>query len=45
VETPAGRRFAQHVFDRARAGYHPITTATVTATLAKAAQPAPVPAP
>jgi leukotriene-A4 hydrolase len=41
VKTPEGLRFAQRVFARARAGYHPITTATVAATLAKAAQPAP----
>lgn len=29
-----GREFAQQVFDRARPGYHPITTASVEATLA-----------
>jgi len=36
VKTPEGLQFAQSVFDRARAGYHPITTASVEATLAKA---------
>jgi aminopeptidase N len=45
AKTPEGLRVAQRVFARARAGYHPITTATVAATLAKAAQPAPAPAP
>jgi len=36
VKTPEGLAFAQGVFERARAGYHPITTASVAATLAKA---------
>jgi hypothetical protein len=36
VKTPEGLQFAQGVFDKARAGYHPITTASVAATIAKA---------
>jgi aminopeptidase N len=39
VKTPEGLQFAQDVFDRARPGYHPITTASVAAALAKARQP------
>ena len=38
VKTPEGLAFAQGVFERARAGYHPITSASVEATLAKARQ-------
>ena len=49
VKTPEGLAFAQEVFARARPGYHPITTASVEALLAKAgasaAPPAPVAAP
>ncbi|UNK58464.1 M1 family metallopeptidase [Pseudoxanthomonas daejeonensis] len=51
VKTPDGLAFAQEVFERARPGYHPITTASVEAVLAKAsaaavpaAPPAPAPA-
>ncbi|MDB6162719.1 MAG: aminopeptidase [Xanthomonadaceae bacterium] len=36
VKTPEGLQFAQDVFDKARAGYHPITTASVAAAIAKA---------
>jgi leukotriene-A4 hydrolase len=36
VKTPDGRAFARQVFARARAGYHPITAASVAATLDKA---------
>ena len=32
--TPDGKAFAQQVFDKARAGYHPITTGSVEQTLA-----------
>jgi len=38
VKTPEGLAFAREVFERARPGYHPITTATVQALLDKAAQ-------
>lgn len=44
VETPEGLAFAKDVFAKARPGYHPITTGSVEATIAKAkpeaAQPA-----
>ena len=40
VKTPDGLKFAQDVFAKARAGYHPITTASVEQTLAKAQTPA-----
>lgn len=36
VKTPEGLAFAKEVFAKARPGYHPITTATVEETLAKA---------
>ena len=36
VKTPEGLKFAQDVFGKARPGYHPITTASVQQTLAKA---------
>jgi len=36
VKTPEGLQFAQDVFTKARPGYHPITTTSVGATLAKA---------
>ncbi len=36
VKTPDGLAFAREVFERARPGYHPITTASVEAILAKA---------
>src|SRR5690606_31663078 len=39
--TAEGRAFAREVFERARPGYHPITTASVQALLDKAAEPAP----
>ena len=49
VKTPEGLAFAREVFERARPGYHPITTASVEAVLAAAgaiaAAPAPAPAP
>ena len=46
VKTPEGLQFAKEVFDRARPGYHPITTASVQSTLDKAAPAgAPVQAP
>ncbi|MBE2291585.1 MAG: M1 family metallopeptidase [Xanthomonadaceae bacterium] len=49
ARTPDGLAFAREVFARARPGYHPITTASVEALLAKAgasaAPPAPVAAP
>ncbi|HET9048474.1 MAG TPA: M1 family metallopeptidase [Chiayiivirga sp.] len=35
VATKDGRAFAQEVFEKARPGYHPITTASVEAVLAK----------
>ena len=34
AQTPDGKAFAQQVFDKARAGYHPITTGSVEQTLA-----------
>jgi hypothetical protein len=40
VKTPEGLAFAQDVFVKAKPGYHPITTAGVAATIAKAT-PAP----
>ena len=36
VKTPEGLQFAKDVFAKARPGYHPITTGSVEATLAKA---------
>jgi aminopeptidase N len=36
VKTPDGLAFAHEVFERARPGYHPITTASVEALLARA---------
>ncbi len=36
VKTPEGLAFAKEIFAKARPGYHPITTATVEDTLAKA---------
>jgi hypothetical protein len=45
AKTPEGLAFAQRVFAQARPGYHPITTATVAATLAKATQAAPAATP
>ena len=40
VKTPEGLAFAQEVFAKARPGYHPITTASVAAAIAKAQPPA-----
>jgi leukotriene-A4 hydrolase len=40
VKTPEGLKVAQDIFSKARAGYHPITTASVEQTLAKAQTPA-----
>ncbi|MEO6264817.1 MAG: M1 family metallopeptidase [Luteimonas sp.] len=40
VKTPEGLEFAQDVFAKARPGYHPITTGSVEAEIAKAQQPA-----
>ena len=37
--TPDGKAFAQGVFDKARAGYHPITIVTVEQTLASGLKP------
>ena len=48
VKTPDGLAFAREVFARGRPGYHPITTASVEALLARAdaaVAPAPTPAP
>jgi leukotriene-A4 hydrolase len=39
VKTPEGLQVAQDIFSKARAGYHPITTASVEQTLAKAQTP------
>lgn len=36
VQTPEGLKFAKEVFAKARPGYHPITTASVEATIARA---------
>ncbi len=44
AKTPDGLAFAREVFARARPGYHPITTASVEALLAKAGAAAPAPA-
>jgi len=45
VKTPEGLAFAEDVFAKAKPGYHPITTASVAATIAKAkAAPAAPPA-
>ncbi len=41
VKTPEGLAFAQDVFTKARPGYHPITTTSVAAAIAKAQEPAP----
>lgn len=38
VKTPEGLAFAKESFERARPGYHPITTGSVEAVLAKAAE-------
>lgn len=40
VKTPEGLKFAQDVFAKARPGYHPITTGSVEAAIAKAQAPA-----
>jgi hypothetical protein len=40
VKTPEGLKFAQDVFAKARPGYHPITTGSVEAAIAKAQTPA-----
>ena len=40
VATPEGHAFATQVFTMARAGYHPITTGSVEALLAKTKAPA-----
>ncbi|WP_162434883.1 M1 family metallopeptidase [Pseudoxanthomonas koreensis] len=45
VKTPDGLAFAREVFERARPGYHPITTASVEALLAKAGAAASAAAP
>jgi hypothetical protein len=39
VATPEGKEFAKQVFAKARAGYHPITIATVEQTLASGLKP------
>ncbi|WP_147653813.1 M1 family metallopeptidase [Vulcaniibacterium gelatinicum] len=41
AKTPEGLKFAEEVFARARPGYHPITTASVEAVIAKAKQGTP----
>jgi aminopeptidase N len=41
AKTPEGLAFAEDVFAKAKPGYHPITTASVAATLAKAKAGAP----
>jgi aminopeptidase N len=43
VKTPEGLAFAQDVFAKARAGYHPITTGSVEAEIAKARAAKPQP--
>ena len=45
AKTPEGLALARQAFERARAGYHPITTASVEAELAKGPAPIPAPAP
>ncbi len=40
VKTPEGLAFARQAFDKARPGYHPITTESVAAMLARAEAPA-----
>ena len=45
VKTPEGLAFAKDVFAKARPGYHPITTGSVEAAIAKAEAGAPAPAP
>lgn len=45
VKTPEGLAFAKDVFAKAKPGYHPITSASVAATIAKAELPAPATAP
>ncbi|NUS38199.1 MAG: M1 family metallopeptidase [Lysobacter sp.] len=40
VKTPEGLAFAKDVFAKAKPGYHPITTASVAAAIAKAEKPA-----
>jgi hypothetical protein len=44
VKTPEGLAFAKDVFAKARPGYHPITTGSVEATIAKAEAGAQAPA-
>lgn len=39
VKTPAGLKLAEATFEKARPGYHPITTGSVEAVIAKAKQP------
>jgi len=41
AKTPEGLAFAEDVFAKAKPGYHPITTASVAATIAKAKAAAP----
>ena len=38
VKTPEGLKFAEDVFAKARPGYHPITTGSVEAVIAKASR-------
>ena len=45
VKTPEGLAFAKDVFAKARPGYHPITTGSVEAAIAKAEAGASTPAP
>ena len=45
VKTPEGLAFAKDVFAKARPGYHPITTGSVEAAIAKAEAGAQTPAP
>ena len=40
VKTPQGLQFAKEVFAKAKPGYHPITTGSVAAEIAKAQKPA-----
>ncbi|ALN87923.1 cold-active aminopeptidase [Lysobacter capsici] len=40
VKTPEGLKLAEDTFAKAKPGYHPITTASVEATIAKAKEPA-----
>jgi hypothetical protein len=43
VKTPEGLAFAKDVFAKARPGYHPITTGSVEAEIAKAQSAKPQP--